>query len=78
MYSGLTKGGWTVSKAITTKSLLHKKIRPRKTKRSRGPAPGETVPDAYPHSIVTSGIVKMEQMIDRKVHCIMGRASLPY
>ena len=56
---------------------------------SRSPLPGarqparsraqrETVPDAYPHSIVTSGIVKMEQMIDRKVHCIMGRASLPY
>ena len=40
----------------------------------------ETVPDAirYPHSMVTRGIVKMEQMIDRKVHCIMGRASLPY
>ena len=45
---------------------------------ARSRAQRETVPDAYPHSIVTSGIVKMEQMIDRKVHCIMGRASLPY
>ncbi len=76
MYSGLTKGGWTVSKAITTKSLLHKKNQTPQPARSR--AQRETVPDAYPHSIVTSGIVKMEQMIDRKVHCIMGRASLPY
>ena len=75
MYSGLTKGGWTVSKAITTKSLLHKKNQTPQNETVERPCSGRV---AYPHSIVTSGIVKMEQMIDRKVHCIMGRASFPY
>ena len=41
-------------------------------------APARDRPECYPHSVVTSGIVKMEQMIDKNVHCIMGRASLPY